>query len=242
MEETQLLTRGIYSAEEHETWAILFERNKAQRLTNASSAFLDALDQLQISPNHIPNIDKLNENLSQLTGWRIELVDGLVEESDFFKLLFNKKYPIVHNIRKRQEIDYTDMPDIFHDLYGHIPLVCNRHYNEFLNQLSVISTMYDYNEFIVTLLARAYWYTIETGLVREHGELKIYGAAVISSYAEAQNVFKNDIQKQPFDIGKIVQMPFSYDIQERYFVLDSFEQLSECIEDLHIAIENQIQK
>ena len=231
-----------YSAEDHQTWHLLYNKNSNTRTEKASSSFFDALCLLEFTADRIPDFQRLNNNLKKTSGWEMHMVEGLVPESDFFKLLFQKKFPVVQTIRKRENLDYTDLPDIFHDIYAHIPLLTNPHYTQFLRGLSKIAAQYNYDTYIIELISRVYWYTAETGLVYEGGKLKIYGAAVISSHEESDNALSDQSKKCLYSVSEVIQTPFNYDIQSQYFVLNSFEELSQSIEDLHVEIENKFKE
>lgn len=233
---------SIYSETDHQIWSILIDKHYATRKEKASREYKLCLQKLKILQNNIPDLQVVNHELLNHTGWKLHPVGGLVPEENFFKLLSNKMFPIVEFIRPIESLDYVDVPDLFHDLYAHVPLLSNLNYCKFLSGLSYISSEYDHNEYVISLLSRIYWYAIETGLILEDNKLKIYGAAVLSSHKEAENVYEESVDKFPFNISEIIDTPYNYFLQTKYFVIDSFEELCNSLPEIRKEIEKKVKK
>jgi len=200
---------------------------------SASSEYLHALDVIGFSANHIPDFNEIEKALKPLTGWSLKTVPNISEQKDFFTVLSQKKFTATCWLRKMEQLDYLEEPDMFHDVFGHVPLLSNKHYTDFFEGISHIALDYIDNPKAIELLGRIYWFTIEFGLIRESGQLKVYGAGIMSSYGETKNSLSENTQKFNFDVEHVFNSDFRTDIlQERYFVIDSFEQLYESIPEI----------
>jgi phenylalanine-4-hydroxylase len=222
-----------YSAEEHDRWDRLFRRQKEVTKGRACTAALNAMAALELSPSGIPHMGRLSDRLEKITGWRVVPVAELVPDEVFFDHLANRRFPAGAFIRPEAEFDYLQEPDIFHDIFGHVPLLANPVFAEFMEAYGKggqramgLGQLHN--------LARLYWYTVEFGLIREDGGLRIYGAGILSSPQETVFALEDD---SPNRIGYNVQrlMRTKYiidDFQQTYFVVDSFEDLLEtCYQD-----------
>lgn len=227
-----------YSAEDHETWSKLYRNLMAVNRNFAASEYLDGLDKLQFSEDRVVDIEKLSNRLEKISGWRLLTVNCLVPTRDFFFMLINKQYPITTDMRKPHEIGFAELPDVFHDVVGHVPLLtCERFYN-FLTAFSTIALKYIDNEAAVLHLGRLYWYTFEMGLVYEQGEVKSFGGAILTSLEESYNFHERKVPVHPFDIERIYHTEYdNLRLQERYFVLDSFDVLEACVKEIeHVLL------
>jgi monomeric phenylalanine-4-hydroxylase len=222
-----------YSAEDHNTWSILSERQAQLRKGKVSKEYLQGYNSLEFDRDHIISIPATSERLDQVNGWKLIPVAGLLPAKDFFEMLINRNYPITIYMRKPWEIDFSEQPDIFHDVFGHIPLLANEKFTEFLLAYSKIAIRYSGVQKAVDILARLYWYTYETGIIREDGEYKPYGGAIITSAGEMENSRNELVQKHLFDLDQILSTPYnSFKLQKEYFVIDSFDDLFSCLEVL----------
>ena len=222
-----------YSQEEHNRWDRLFARQLEILKDRACSDYLQAVKTLELSERGVPDMERLSDRLEKITGWRVVPVTELVPDEVFFNHLAHRRFPAGAFIRSEQEMDYLEEPDIFHDIFGHVPLLANPVYADFMeaygragHRAMVLGRLPN--------LARLYWYTVEFGLVREAGELKIFGAGIMSSAAES--VFALDDpspHRVEFDLERVMRTKYIIDdFQKVYFVIDSFEQLlRECAED-----------
>ncbi|MBS3649246.1 phenylalanine 4-monooxygenase [Pseudaminobacter sp. 19-2017] len=222
-----------YSADEHERWDRLFSKTLKVLQGRACSEYLQAVKALQFSERGIPNMERLSDRLENITGWRIVPVTDLVPDDIFFDHLANRRFPAGAFIRSEQEMEYLEEPDIFHDIFGHVPMLANPLYADFIQAYG------KGGQRALALgrlpnLARLYWYTVEFGLVKEDGDLRIFGAGIMSSTAES--VFALDDpspHRVVFDLERVMRTSYIIDdFQKIYFVLDSFEQLQrECYVD-----------
>ncbi|WP_119964598.1 phenylalanine 4-monooxygenase [Simplicispira lacusdiani] len=221
---------AAYTAQDHDTYRRLYERQSAQLPGLASEAFIAALPLLGIK-DHIPRIDEINERLYRATRWEIVAVPGLIPELPFFTLLANRKFPVTDWIRTPQEFDYIVEPDIFHDLFGHVPLLFNPVFADYVQRYGQ-GGLKAHALGACEMLARLYWYTIEFGLIREPGGLRAYGAGILSSSGELPYaVHSPEPQRLPLQIERTMRTRYKIDsYQQTYFVIDSFEQLFQLTE------------
>jgi phenylalanine-4-hydroxylase len=217
---------SAYSAREHAIWDTLFARQAKLLEGRAAAAFLNGLDVLRLSKRGIPDFDELTERLQALTGWRIVAVPGLVPDDVFFRHLANRTFVAGRVIRKPEQIDYLEEPDVFHDVFGHVPLLSNPIFADYMQAYGeggLRSLRYG----AIARLARLYWYTVEFGLIRDGGDLKIYGAGILSSFGESRFALDDDSPNRiAFDLKRVMRTRYRIDnYQQTYFVIDSFEDL-----------------
>ena len=216
---------AAYTEADHGTYHRLYQRQSALLPGLASQAFIDALPSLG-AVDRIPRFDDINERLMPATGWQIVAVPGLIPEVPFFSLLAQRKFPVTDWIRKPEEFDYVVEPDIFHDLFGHVPLLFNPVIADFIQaygQGGLRASELGACE----LLARVYWYTIEFGLIRESGGIRAYGAGILSSSGElAYSVTSPEPHRLPLQLARAMRTRYKIDTyQQTYFVIDSMQQL-----------------
>ena len=216
-----------YTAADHDTYRRLYERQRALLPGLASQAFIDALPSLGAS-DRIPRFEEVNERLYKATGWELVGVPGLIPEVPFFTLLANRKFPVTDWIRKPEEFEYIVEPDIFHDLFGHVPLLFNPVFADYVQRYGQ-GGLKAQGLGSCEMLSRLYWYTIEFGLIREAGQLRAYGAGILSSSGElAYSVQSTEPQRIPLQLERTMRTRYKIDTyQQTYFVIDSFEQLFE---------------
>ncbi len=230
-----------YKAEDHQVWQLLFDRQIAVLPDLASKAYLDGIKAIGFSREYIPNFEETNKHLREITGWSIEVVEGLIPNKEFFELLLTKRFPASTWLRKLAQLDYLEEPDMFHDTFGHIPMLTNHDFCSFLNGLSKIALRFLDSEVGVEMIARLYWYTVEFGLIQDPEGLKIYGAGIISSSGESIYSLSNKPKKAPFDVLTIVNTPYIKDkFQEKYFVITSYKELYESLPILESILEQEL--
>lgn len=211
-----------YSAEEHETWALMFERQKRALPHAASREFLDALEIIQLPNDRIPTLTEVSHRLQQATGWRITRVAGLVPEKEFFECLSQKLFPCTDFIRGRHELEYTPSPDMFHDLFGHIPLITNQTFANFYEYYGKAALHANRDQ--LTKLQRLYWFTVEFGLIRNTDGRRIYGSGILSSVGEVGYSLSPNVRVHPFDFSVVENQYFEiHHMQDDLFEIESFE-------------------
>lgn len=215
-----------YSAAEHGVWKTLFERQSRLLEGRACKAFVEGMRQLPMRADEIPDFRRLSEVLMRHTGWQIVAVPGLVPDDVFFDHLANRRFPAGQFIRKPHELDYLEEPDVFHDVFGHVPMLMNPALADFIQAYGE-GGMRAKALGVLDRLARVYWYTVEFGLVQEDGALRIYGAGIASSSTES--VFSLDDpspNRIRFELERVMRTHYRIDdFQESYFVLRDLEEL-----------------
>lgn len=215
-----------YDEEEHAIWRLLFERQQRLLVGRACSEFLDGLGGLGVAADGIPDFRRLNEVLDAATGWQIVAVPGLVPDDVFFAFLARRRFPSTCFIRRRDQLDYLQEPDVFHDICGHVPLLMNPVFADYMQAygeggLKALRLGH------LQRLARLYWYTVEFGLIDTPEGLRIYGSGILSSAGESVYCLEDP---QPhrirFDLRRVMRTRYRIDdFQQTYFVIHSFEQL-----------------
>lgn len=223
---------GAYSAQDHRTWGSLFNRQLQTLKGRICEEYLEGLKILHLTADEVPNYEKMNKYLRAATGWEVLPVPGLIASRPFFQMLSNRQFPAGTFIRTPEQLDYLEEPDIFHDVFGHVPLLSNPDYANYMQEYGKggLASM-DHKG--VKFLARLNWYTIEFGLIHSGSDLKVYGAGIMSSYGEAKYVMSdpspNIVQ---FNLERVLRTGYYIDdFQATYFAIDSFEALfKECVE------------
>ena len=221
---------AAYTAADHALYRRLHERQVAQLPGLACEEFIAAVEQLG-SPSHIPRFDALSKKLRRTTGWEVVAVPGLIPEEAFFALLSQRRFPVTGWIRKPEEVDYVVEPDVFHDLFGHVPLLFNPVFADYMQAYGAgglkASRLGSCEH-----LARLYWYTVEFGLIATRSGLRAYGAGILSSAGELRHsVTSPQPQRLGFDLERIMRTRYKIDsYQGTYFAIDSFEQLFDATE------------
>jgi len=215
-----------YTAGEHDTWRTLFARQSALLERYAAPEVSEGLAALGIDAQVIPRFTAVNARLAPLTGWRIVAVPGLIPEDQFFAHLAARAFPVSVWIREPHELDYLAEPDLFHDFYGHVPLLAHPVFARFMQAYGIAGQKARAHG-AVALLARVYWYTVEFGLLRGPKGLRAYGAGILSSKGETVYAIESDEPNRiGFELERVMRTDYRIDgFQRLYFVIDSFEQL-----------------
>lgn len=228
-----------YTAEDHATWGTLYQRQRALLVGRASEEFLAAQDEMGMSPDAIPRFDQLNAVLRATTGWTLICVEGLLPELDFFEHLANRRFPVTWWIRRPEQIDYIAEPDLFHDLFGHVPLLMNPLFADYMQAYGRGGVKaHGIGPEALVNLTRLYWYTVEFGLINTPQGLRIYGAGIVSSKGESLYSLEADAPNRiGFDLERIMRTRYRIDtFQKTYFVIDSYAQLIAATEPDFIPI------
>jgi phenylalanine-4-hydroxylase len=216
-----------YGADEHGIWRTLFERQAGVLPGRACREFLDGLTKLSLVADRIPDFERLSDSLEKLTGWRIVAVPSLVPDAIFFDHLANRRFPAGQFIRRADQLDYIEEPDVFHDVFGHVPMLAHPVFADYMEAYGK-GGQRALSEFgRLQNLARLYWYTVEFGLIASDEGLRIYGSGIVSSRAESiyavESTSPNRIR---FDLERVMRTKYRIDdFQESYFVIASFEEL-----------------
>lgn len=223
--------RGIYSydAEEDSVWNTLFTRQMANLRGKVTPAFLDGVETLCLSAPHVPQIAEIDARLARLTGAGVEGVPAIIPPSRFFDLLSQRRFPVATFLRRRAHLDYIKEPDLFHEVFGHCPLLTHHAYADFIEgfgkKAKALGKDYSWHLF------RLFWFTVEFGMIRHGDGYLAYGAGIVSSPSETAHATGSDARIEPFDITRILRTPYRIDIvQPVYFAIDSFEQLAATLE------------
>ena len=220
-----------YSRTDHQTWATLFERQRGVLEQRACREFIENQQRFRMTPDAIPRFEELIEVLAKATGWQLVGVEGLLPELTFFDHLANRRFPVTWWIRKPEQLDYLAEPDLFHDLFGHVPLLLNPVFADYMQAYGRggVKAHAVGAEALVNL-TRLYWYTVEFGLIRQDGALRIYGSGIVSSKGESIHCLESAAPNRiGFDLRRIMRTRYRIDTyQKTYFVIDSFEQLMDA--------------
>ncbi|MDW8478750.1 MAG: phenylalanine 4-monooxygenase [Xanthomonadales bacterium] len=217
-----------YEPGDHEVWATLFRRQLAILPGRACREHLEALARFGMSAERIPRFAEINEVLEPATGWTIVGVEGLLPELVFFEHLANRRFPVTWWIRRPEQIDYISEPDLFHDLFGHVPLLLNPVFADYMQAYGQGGLKaHRIGPHALTMLTRLYWYTVEFGLIATPEGLRIYGSGIVSSKGESIYCLESPAPNRiGFDLERIMRTRYRIDTyQKTYFVIDSFDQL-----------------
>ena len=217
---------AAYTPQEHATWDRLFERQARMLPDRVTPEFIEGLDLLRLSKPGIPDFAELSERLMKATGWQVVAVPGLVPDDVFFDHLANRRFVSGNFIRRPDQLDYLQEPDVFHDVFGHVPLLANPVFADYMQAYGQGGQRAGAMD-AIERLSRLYWYTVEFGLVRSGDDLKLYGAGIVSSYTES--IFAIDDpspNRIGFDLTRLMRTKYRIDdFQQNYFVIDNFEDL-----------------
>jgi phenylalanine-4-hydroxylase len=231
-----------YTMEDFEVWRTLFERQMKILPNCASKSYLQALDTVGFRADKIPDFDEVNEILGRTSGWKLAVVPNIIPNEEFFPLLSKRTFSATTWLRKMSQLDYLEEPDMFHDVFGHVPLLSNPTFCAFFKGLAEIGMRYLENKEAIEMLGRMYWFTIEFGLIRENDELRIYGAGILSSHGETKYSLSNEPEHVEFSVSAILEQEYdNMKIQDKYFIVQDFEQLFNSLEEIEKYIEQRIE-
>lgn len=219
-----------YTENDHRIWSKLYAKRMETLPDQACQAFLDGLDIIKLSPDAMPKLSEVNPRLQPVTGWNACPVGGYIEAQKFFWSLSNRKFPTTVTIRPENQLDYLEEPDMFHDVFGHVPMHAHRVFGNFLQKFGQLGAA-DISDEERTKLARLFWFTVEFGLIRENGRIKIYGSGLTSSPGEGAHCLTDAVEKLPFDAERVMAQSFEIDhYQPLLFVVEDFEQVYEAVD------------
>ncbi|MCA9507756.1 MAG: phenylalanine 4-monooxygenase [Myxococcales bacterium] len=222
-----------FSAEEDSVWKILYERQIELLPQRACNEFMDGIKILELNPCKVPQPNEVSRKLKQVSGWSLAPVKALISFKEFFELLSLRKFPAATFIRLREDLDYLKEPDIFHEIFGHCPLLTNQAFADFTQKVGEVGVSMNKEERV--MLARLYWFTVEFGLIGTTAGVRIYGGGILSSKGESVYALESPVpSREPFDLLTVLRTPYRYDeMQKKYFIIDSLEKLFQLVnEDL----------
>lgn len=215
-----------YSDEENSTWAFLYDRQMGLLEGRVCEEYIDGAKMMNFDPNKIPYLKELSHILEQATNWKIARIPGLIHEEDFFELLRQRVFPSTDYIRGKHEIDYTPAPDLFHDIFGHMPLLTNKNFADFYQLFGKAALNAKGEQHIE--LERFHWFTVEFGLIKKPEGKRIYGAGIISSLNEVQHSLSDKVEVIEFDPEKLIKQEYEvWHLQPILFIINSFEELED---------------
>lgn len=225
-----------FTPEQHRVWDVLFARQSAALKGKAVADFFLGLDVLRLSKPGIPDFEELNERLFARTGWTVVSVPGLVPDDVFFEHLSKRRFPAGNFIRAADSLDYIEQPDVFHDVFGHVPLLAQPAVADFMQAMGA-EGLAALHAGALHRLARLYWYSVEFGLALEKGETRIYGAGLLSSFGESRFALESpQPRRAPFDLRRVLRTRYRSDaFQQAYFVIPSFDALLRLLQDADLA-------
>ena len=226
-----------YTLEDFLVWETLFNRQMQVLKKHAANDYLEALMKINFTSTKIPDFIEVNGLLEKQTGWGLHTVPNISPQKDFFELLSQKKFTATCWLRSMAQLDYLEEPDMFHDVFGHSPLLTNENYCTFFQEIGKIGVANINNDEIIIRIGRLYWFTIEFGLIREDNRLKVFGAGIMSSKGETANALSDHSKKIDFTVKEVLETDYRTDIiQDKYFVIDSFQQLSKSIDEIKLEL------
>jgi phenylalanine-4-hydroxylase len=232
---------NAYTEEDFLVWKTLFERQMKNLEPVVSKEYLLTLQQAEFTADKIPDFEYLNVKLKNTTGWELVVVPNIVPQKEFFELLAEKKFPATTWLRKMHQLDYLEEPDMFHDVFGHVPLLFNHAYTGFFKGMADIALKHINNEKVIEALGRLYWFTIEFGLIREDNTSKIFGAGIISSKGETLHCMSDNVTRLEFDVRTLMQTGFiNSEIQNKYFITPSYTALFNSLEEIELTVNELI--
>ncbi|MGI9079077.1 MAG: phenylalanine 4-monooxygenase [Gemmatimonadaceae bacterium] len=220
-----------YSEEDHTVWGLLYARRMSDLGRNGSRLFLEGATAIGLRPDRVPELSEVNRLLAERTGWCAVPVSGFLPARQFFDCLALRRFPTTVKVRRRVQLDYLPEPDIFHDVFGHVPLHANPPFAGFLQRFGEIAAASTTPE-AVERMARLFWFTVEFGLIREAGRIQVYGSGLISSAGDCANALSANCERRPFSLGAVMAQPYViHHLQDVLFVVDSFQQLFDALDD-----------
>jgi phenylalanine-4-hydroxylase len=222
---------GDYVVEQHAVWAELVRRRRKQLDAYACREYLEGFEIIGLQDDRLPNLSDITERLKPRTGWSTTPVSGFLPAEAFFEMLAARMFPTTTWLRGHDSLEYIPEPDIFHDVFGHVPMHTHPLFADFLQHYgSVCAKISDPQ--VLERLGRLFWYTVEFGLIRQDGKIKVYGSGVISSHGECTNVIDGGCEVRDFGLDEVLSTPVKVDsIHKRLFAIESFDQIYEAMHE-----------
>jgi phenylalanine-4-hydroxylase len=216
---------AAYTPEQHAIWRELVERRLPQLEQHASAVYLDGFQKIGLKPEALPNLTDVSRRLEPLTGWNSTPVSGFLPADAFFEMLSARKFPTTTWIRSRDSMEYTPEPDIFHDVFGHVPMHAHPVFADFLEHYGKICAALT-DPAALERMGRLFWFTVEFGVIREQGEIKVYGSGLISSHGECTHVVNGDPEIRDFKLDDVLETPVNVSVmQPVLYAIESYDQI-----------------
>lgn len=228
---------AAYTDEQHSVWAELVSRVLPEVEKHAAQEYLDGFRIIGLQPDRLPNLKAVSARLEPRTGWNSTPVSGFLPAPAFFEMLAARRFPTTTWLRSRESLEYTPEPDIFHDVFGHVPMHSHRVFADFLQHYGRVCAVLE-DQDILEKLGRLFWYTVEFGLIRQHNQIKVYGSGLISSHGECQNVIEGHCAIREFSLDEVLHTPVKVDeFQKLLFAVNSFDQIYEAMHEAEQRVE-----
>ena len=225
-----------YTDEQHATWGELVSRRMPQIAKYAAEEYLEGFAIVGLRHERLPNLAEISQRLRLRTGWSTVPVSGFMPGPAFFQMLATRQFPTTTWLRKRDSLEYTPEPDIFHDVFGHVPMHAHPVFGDFLADYGQLCAGIE-SEAILERIGRLFWYTVEFGLIRQHGRVKVYGSGLISSNAECTNVLEGHCEVLDFTLDAVLNAPVHVDqMHTVLFAIESFDQIYEALNQVKMRI------
>jgi phenylalanine-4-hydroxylase len=219
---------AAYTGEQHATWAELVGRRMPEIEVWACREYLEGFEQIGLKTDTIPNLAEVNQRLTPRTGWCATPVSGFLPPDAFFAMLAARQFPTTTWLRRRESLAYIPEPDIFHDVFGHVPMHAHPVFADFLQHYGAVCAALDDPE-ALEKMGRLFWFTVEFGVIRQEGQIRLYGSGLISSPGESAYVIEGKPEIREFDIDQVLHQEFSTsEMQSVLYVVDSFDQIYEA--------------
>jgi phenylalanine-4-hydroxylase len=228
---------AAYTVEQHAVWAELVSRRMPQIEEHAAQEYLDGFEYLGLPRERLPHLATLSAKLQPRTGWNTTAVSGFMPGPAFFEMLAARRFPTTTWLRSRDSMEYTPEPDMFHDVFGHVPMHAHRVFADFLAHYGQVCAGIE-DEAILERLGRVFWYTVEFGLIRQNGQNRVYGSGLISSDGECSNVLHGGCEVRSFVLNDVLRTPVKVDeMHHLLFAIESFDQIYEAMHTLEARIQ-----
>jgi phenylalanine-4-hydroxylase len=226
-----------YTSEHHAVWAELVRRRMPQLEFCAAQEYLDGFESLCLPYDRVPNLAAVSAKLERRTGWNATPVSGFMPAPAFFEMLAGRRFPTTIWLRSRDSLEYTPEPDIFHDVFGHVPMHAHPVFAEFLARYGQLCSRVR-DEAILERIGRVFWYTVEFGLIHQDGRVKVYGSGLISSNGECSNVLHNGCEVRRFVLNEVLRTPVKVnEMHHLLFAIESFDEIYEAMHSLETRID-----
>jgi len=229
---------SAYTEEQHAVWAELVRRRIPQIEEHAAKEYLEGFEYIGLPYDRLPNLKAISAKLETRTGWNTTPVSGFMPGPAFFEMLAARRFPTTTWLRGRDSLEYTPEPDIFHDVFGHVPMHAHPIFADFLQHYGELCARIS-DEKILELIGRVFWYTVEFGLIRQNGQVRVYGSGLISSNGECSNVLHAGCAVKPFVLDEVLRTPVKVDeMHKLLFAIDSFDQIYDAMHTIERRIDS----